>query len=216
MLVRSTPSVGPRLMSSLRAPLARRAVSTASRTTRPWRIAARVGLAAAVAAACHAPTRPDSALVLTTDRPAYAAAPLAGGPTQYTFTVVARLRNTSEAPVYFEACGTAPLLVYAVELIGGEDPDGSAFSPGWSCPAGPPLVVAPGAERVDTLALRGPTAFLHGIPGVSAPQPLGAVRGRMRLVYGGRTCAGRGACPPDAAGRPVTIRSTEFTVAPAS
>jgi hypothetical protein len=172
----------------------------------------RRALAASLAAAAcggSAPTAPDAWFPLATDRSSYNASPVPGaGVRQYEFTVVARLRNASAAPLYFESCGASAVLVYGVELVDGGDQDGSAYDPAWSCPGGPPLALAAGAERADTLRLWGPNGFVGG-------RGLGALSGRMRIVYGARTCPGAGACGPEAATEAVTVRSSAFTVAAA-
>jgi hypothetical protein len=166
--------------------------------------------AAATLAACSSATAPaaadDVAAALTLDRARYVAARVspAGTLPQYAVTVVARLRNGSTEPLRLEACGAAPGPIHGVEQVRPAHPDGSAFSPVWGCPAGPPLVLAPGAERVDTLVLRGPT-------GVQGGRVLGALQGTVRLTYPATQCPAAGPCEGGAA-RAVRLRSGEVAI----
>jgi hypothetical protein len=167
-------------------------------------------LTAAVLAACSSATAPaaadDAAAAITLDRARYVAARVspAGTLPQYAVTVVARLRNDGAAPLHLEACGAAPGPIYGVEQVRPADPDGSAFSPVWGCPAGAPLVLAAGAERVDTLVLRGPT-------GVQGGRVLGALQGTVRVTYPATQCPAAGPCEGDAA-RAVRLRSGEVAI----
>jgi hypothetical protein len=167
--------------------------------------------AAAVLTACSSTTAPppggDVAAAISLDRARYVAARVspAGAFPLYAVTVVARLRNDGAAPLHLEACGAARGPIYGVEQVRPADPDGSAFSPVWGCPAGAPLVVAPGAERVDTLVLRAPN-------GVQAGRALGALAGTVRVTYPAAQCPAAGPCEGGAA-RAVRLRSDEVAIA---
>src|SRR5438105_11358060 len=138
-------------------------------------------------AACeHTPTELDpGGGLLVTDAGAYVARHErgTGGYAEYGFTVVARFTNTTSRTLYLENCfPDAKGPTFGVALVDPPaDAFGSAYSPFWAC-VGVDLahmvVVRPGATRVDTIHVVGPTA----VDGITQ-RPLGAFDGRMRLVY---------------------------------
>jgi hypothetical protein len=121
--------------------------------------------------------------VIETDRASYVAASVApeGGRPLYAFTVITRLTNRSDRPVRLGRCHPdAPHPMHGILLVDADDDgEGSAFSPAWACAAGGSFVVQPGATRVDTLRIQGPTAT-DGRTG----RVIGRLEGRMRLTYG--------------------------------
>ncbi len=139
-------------------------------------------LAALAAGACAEATGPDSAVVATTDATSYVAEIIPGSAprTRYAFRVVVRIDNRSARPVALARCApgsTSP--IFGVTLQADSVALRSAFDPGWSCVGGvPPLVLAPGATRLDTLAIQGPTAF-DGVSGA----PRGVTAGLMTIHF---------------------------------
>jgi hypothetical protein len=119
--------------------------------------------------------------IIQTDRASYVAVDVSAGrgPSTYAFTIVARYTNRTGAPVRLGRCSPdSPVPVHDVALVGARAGEGSAFSPVWGCPHGPAFVVQPGATRIDTLRIQGPTV-VDGKTG----RPSGRLEGRMRLVY---------------------------------
>lgn len=118
------------------------------------------------------------ASVVWTDRAAYEAVPLSSAaPSTYAFAIVVRTENRGDQPLLLGRCtpeSTSP--IYDVRVVGGGE---SAYSPVWACP-GPasPIVLMPGEWRDDSLQLLGPRIVLQG------GQPVGALEGRMQLVFG--------------------------------
>lgn len=134
-------------------------------------------VSAVVACSDAGPSAPSTRL-LTTDSASYVANPIGGNSVDV--RVITTLRNASPLPMSLPRCTTdAHSPIYSVELTPGE-PGTAAYDPAWGCVGGaPPLIVAPGAVRVDTLLLRGP-AF-----GGSDGKPIGLLEGSFRIVYGG-------------------------------
>ncbi len=132
---------------------------------------------------------PEPALLLTTDRPDYAASYLHGEGTYriYGFTIIARLENRFMQRLFISRCfPNSPGPIYDVALIDGTDAWGSAYSKAWGCVGhDQQFPLEPGQIRVDTLALQGPW-FFDGRTG----HPFGTLAGRMRLLYGLGTCPG--------------------------
>lgn len=116
---------------------------------------------------------------------------------QYEVAVVTSIRNTSATPLYLAGCGSSLTPIYGVELLPPTDPEGSAFSPIWACPAGSPIVIPAGAMRTDTITLRAPTRVQHG-------RPLGVVEGAVRIVFEAATCWSEAACAR------ATVRSVQL------
>jgi hypothetical protein len=116
------------------------------------------------------------------DRASYVATPLAGpgGAGSYGFTVIARYENRTGQPVYLAQCG-APggPPIYSIPVAG--DTGWSAYNPVWACFPVPPTVLIAGSVRIDTLTMRGPTAF-------NGAEPIGVLAGTFRLVYATRAC----------------------------
>ena len=142
-----------------------------------------LGAALAALPACAAPASapPPAGGALVTDAAAYVARPLARTPGRYGFAVVARYTNRRAAPIRLAWCGLgARRPTYGIETVG-PDPggEGAAYNPNWGCVGhDDPIVVVPGATRVDTLALEGP----NGWDG-RTQRPFGALEGTFRLVY---------------------------------
>ena len=144
-------------------------------TSHPPRAAAPLLLLALAAACAPAPESADvegadeSAAAIRTDRETYS---LAGGE----LVVVATYRNASPDTVFIRPCGTRVPL-WELEARQG---DGwvRALSPACTMIAAPPLALAPGAARTDTLRLAG----APGAPSVPRLEA-GQVPGTFRLTY---------------------------------
>lgn len=97
-----------------------------------------------------------STFSFTTDKSVYLATALGSGFISYTFTVIARYANNGATPIILlNACGPHPTWnIWGV----GNNVGISEYDPEDLClvPA-PPMVVAPGAVRVDTIQFTGPT-----------------------------------------------------------
>lgn len=160
----------------------------------------------AFAACSSSPTEPSRSASVTLNASEFVAARLFPESTlpQYQIIVVTSIQNTGAGPLYLTACGSSPTPVFGVELVSPNNPEGSAFNGAWACPAGAAHVLAPGAQRTDTLTLRAPRAVQNG-------RTLGVVEGTMRVVFVGSTCR----APDDCAGRAsheVRLPSSPFTV----
>ena len=110
---------------------------------------------------------------------------------QYGFDLVARFTNPTDETIYLSrAYPDQPRPDYGVILVSGDDEWGSAYS---TVIAGvghdDQIAVAPGETRVDTLRLRGPSAW-DGRTG----ERFGQLEGEMRLSYQPQGCRGDGAC----------------------
>jgi hypothetical protein len=133
---------------------------------------------------------------LTTDSMVYTARPTgrAGNSTQYAFTVIARLANRGDAPLYVPRCyPTSPGPVYGVQLLDTAatpqpgTANRAAYNRMWGCVGhNNPIEVSPGAVRIDTLRLVGPTMW-SGQGG----EGIGRVEGRFRLSYQVGVCRRR-------------------------
>lgn len=112
---------------------------------------------------------------IRTDRARYELQTSADGATRE-FVVVATYVNRGADTVYVRPCGTS---IPAWEL---EQRDGgtwrSALSPACTMIAAPPLAVAPGAERTDSLRIAGAAR-----PGVAPEFAVDSLPGTYRLVY---------------------------------
>ncbi|MDX1394811.1 MAG: hypothetical protein R3195_10475 [Gemmatimonadota bacterium] len=102
-------------------------------------------------------------------------APLGPG-WEYEFEVAARFTNAGPDSLFVQTCGGASP-IYGVVPASGDDDVESAFDPAWACAGGGLLAVAPGAARVDTFTITGPTALSITF------EPLGVFEGWWRLVY---------------------------------
>lgn len=135
---------------------------------------------ALLASACAFPTEALPRVAVETDATSYVAEALPGAPprTQYAFRVIVRTTNSSLGPVRLARCNpqsSGP--IFGVELHPGSAGTRSAFSPAWACVGGvEPFEIPPGAARVDTLILQGPTV-VNGITG----EPVGVAEGTMVL-----------------------------------
>ena len=133
-----------------------------------------------LASACVSPTGTLPGVVVATDATSYVAELVPGTPprTHYAFRVIVRTTNGSLQPVHLGRCNpesAGPLfgVVLHPEAAGAR----SAYDPIWACVGGAqPIVIRPGAERVDTLIVQGPTVF-NGVTG----EPLGVAEGTMSL-----------------------------------
>ena len=120
---------------------------------------------------------PAATFSFTTDSMVYTPAASGTAPyIQYTFTVVARYTNNGTAPVtLLNACGPHPTWnIWGV----GNNVGISEYDPQSLClvPA-PPLTVAPGAVRLDTIQFRGPvTTSADGTP-------FSPLYGQFRITY---------------------------------
>lgn len=131
--------------------------------------------------------------IFTTSDTSYVAMrePGGGAVERYGFTVIARYRNPTDAPIYLARChATSPNPLYGVQLVDASRPAESAYSPVWACAAhDKQIVVAPGATRFDTLTIDGPATW-----STVTKKPLGVFEGRFRLAYGPQRCPGDGTC----------------------
>jgi hypothetical protein len=159
-----------------------------------------------ITACSSSPTEPSRSANVTLNASEFVATRLFPESTlpQYQITVITSIRNTGAGPLYLTACGSSPTPVFGVELVSPSNPEGSAFNRAWGCPAGAEHVLAPGAQRTDTLTLRAPSAVQNG-------RALGAVEGTMRVVFLGTTCRTPDKCSGDAV-REVRLPSAPFTV----
>lgn len=132
--------------------------------------------------------------LITTDRDAYTATHVRDEGTyrQYGFTLIARFQNRTGDAIYLDRCyPDASRPIYGVELLGATRPLESGYDPVWACVGHDnPIVVQPGAERVDTLRITGPTSW-DGRTG----EAMGRLEGRFRLVYQASSCPREARCP---------------------
>jgi hypothetical protein len=176
-------------------------------------IATLAALSAVVLMSCGSPTdRSELAsqqvaeLRLTTDRDAYTARPLGppGPYREFAFKLTARLRNDNDVPVYLDRCtplDSFPMYGFTADSVG---PEGLGYNRAWACVGhDSPLVVPPHSTRTDHYTIVGPSAFTHGT-GVG----LGALEGRLQLVYGLLPCPHADSCFREGA----NVSSNEFTV----
>ena len=135
---------------------------------------------ALLASACASPTEALPGVVVETDATSYVAEALPGTPprTQYAFRVIVRTTNGSRMPVRLGRCNPESAgPIFGVELHPESAGTRSAFSPVWGCVGGvEPIEIRPGAARVDTLILQGPTV-VNGVTG----EPVGVAEGTMVL-----------------------------------
>ncbi len=133
-----------------------------------------------LASACVSPTGALPGVVVETDATSYVAEPLPGTPprTQYAFRVIVRTTNGSLEPVRLGRCNPESAgPIFGVELHPESAGTRSAFSPVWGCVGGvQPIEIRPGAVRVDTLTIQGPTV-VNGVTG----EPVGVAEGTMLL-----------------------------------
>jgi hypothetical protein len=150
----------------------------------------------AVVSGCSALFGPaEQELRVTAERTDYAATYLGGEGSwrQYIVEVVVRTENVGRAPLYIANCGSPPgIPIFGVfQVSGGRGGEpGSAFSPVWACPWFPPIAVAPGEVRVDTLRLRAPSS-VDGITG----EVMGSLEGVKQIGFDVRTCPEGAMCP---------------------
>jgi hypothetical protein len=158
------------------------------RTAVPRSAFAVLAFALAACAPASVPARgppPGSAgLSLRTDRAAYEARYVEGegNHQRFGFRLIARFENRTGAAVFLDRCEpNSPRPIYSVEPTDPARRVGlGGYSPVWACAAHDrPIVVQPGAVRVDTLRIVGPNAW-DGRTG----ERLGPMDGEFRLVYG--------------------------------
>jgi len=162
-------------------------------------------LASSIAPGCQPDfVEPEPNPLLQTDRRQYVASYESGEGNyrRYSFKVLAQISNPGPEPMYLERCfPNSPVPIYGVPLV--NDQLESAYNAPWACVGHHnPIVVAPGATRLDTLRIVGPYAT-DGVTG----QPLGVLEGRFLLFYSA-SCADGLDCPLP---RPL-YRSHSFTV----
>ena len=132
---------------------------------------------------------PDGSLM--TDATGYVAKSLGGaGPfVQYEFAVETRFENRSTAPVFLARCfPDSPQPMYGIVAA---DSSGiqSAYAPFWGCVAhNDQFQILPGAVRVDTFLVRGPTAS-----DAANPEGIGVTSGVFRLMLFVASAPGDGA-----------------------
>lgn len=133
-----------------------------------------------LALACVAPTGALSSVLVETDATSYVAAPVPGTPprTLYAFRVIVRTTNRSLQSVHFGRCNPeSDVPIFGVELHPESADSRSAFDPIWACVGNAqPIEIRPGAVRVDTLIIQGPTV-VNGVTG----EPIGVAEGSMVL-----------------------------------
>ena len=135
---------------------------------------------ALLASACVSPTEALPDVVVETDATSYVAEALPGTPpqTQFAFRVIVRTTNGSRRPVRLGRCNPESAgPIFGVELHPEAAGARSAFDPVWGCVGGvEPIEIRPGAARVDTLTIQGPTV-VNGVTG----EPVGFAEGTMVL-----------------------------------
>jgi hypothetical protein len=126
----------------------------------------------------HEPTAPVARASFTTDKILYVATVNGTLYTRYTVTVIARYANEGVVPIQLGTCNVgATQPIYSVRLVG-DTTDNSAFNPWWGCVGGaPPLTIAPGQVRTDTLELLAPNGW------TSAGVPMGVFDGQVQISY---------------------------------
>jgi len=138
-------------------------------------------------------------LTLQTDRRTYDARPTSDEPPYfYEFTVLARVRNGTARPVQVKRrcpltdaeLQAKPVPDYDVPAV--PEDTGSAYSPVTMCAEivpTPVIVLQPGASRIDTLRIVGPSSWDH-----YTKRPVGNLSGHFRLTYELSPCAARLRC----------------------
>lgn len=122
---------------------------------------------------------------------------------QYLVDVSISFTNESRHAVYLSRCfPESAHPKFGVSLESPANPGGSAFGPVWACPGhDSPIVVVPGATRVDSITLRGPNVY-------QGESPLGHLGGMVRLVYHAYSCRE----PADCLSSETMLRSNEFAI----
>ena len=123
--------------------------------------------------------RSQASLPLQVDRSEYHATRFRTKPSTYSFTLIARYENRTANPLYLSRCTpSAQSPMYVIPEIHHPSLD-SGYDEVWACVAhGSPIVIAPGATRVDTLRIEGPN-ILDG----RTYAPKGRLEGDFRLIY---------------------------------
>ena len=138
-------------------------------------------VASMVALGCGSISGSESNDVLvTTDKPSYEAASLAGG--RFGFQVITRTENVSSRNVIVGRCfPDSRLPIYNVGMADTKGDPMSAYNVAWACVAHDNnFVLTPGAVRVDTLFLTAPNAVNHTGGGSLI---LGQMEGRMVIAF---------------------------------
>jgi len=123
--------------------------------------------------------RSQASMPLQVDRSEYHAARFRTDPSTYSFTIIARYENRTGSPLYLSRCTpSAQGPTYAIPEIHDPTSD-SGYDEVWACVThGSPIVISPGATRVDTLRIEGPN-ILDG----RNYAPKGRLEGDFRLIY---------------------------------
>ena len=130
------------------------------------------------AATCNDPASP-SVTGIRTDSRSYVATRIGGA--EVTVRLILTYSNPADTAVALDRClSTESYPIYSVDLVLPANAEGAAYNPGWACVGGvSPIVVSPMATRVDTITLRGPTAYDN-----TAQRYLGVLSGIFRIRYG--------------------------------
>lgn len=163
-------------------PIRRRRAAVLMRRSAPVFLAFALAACAPASDPAPGPAGHSAELSLRTDRAAYEARYVEGegNHRRFGFRLVARFENRTGAAVFLDRCEpNSPRPIYSVEATDPARRGGFGYSPVWACAAhNRPIVVPPGAVRVDTLRIAGPNAW-DGRTG----ERLGPMDGEFRLVY---------------------------------
>ena len=145
-----------------------------------------------MAATCNDSASP-SVSNLRTDSSSYVATRTGG--VQVAVRLILAYHNPTDTAVALDRClPTDSYPIYLVDLVLPVNAEGAAYNPGWACVGGvSPIIVSPKATRVDTITLRGPTAYDN-----KAQRYLGALSGIFRIGYGGQVSNGFSIALPSA------------------
>jgi hypothetical protein len=104
---------------------------------------------------------------------------------QFGFTLLSRFMNATQDTLYLARCfPDSAYPVYGIEMANPPDRWGAAYNAAWACVGHEsPIIVLPGATRVDTLQITGPNAW-DG----PTKQPFGALEGQFRLHFRFQYC----------------------------
>jgi hypothetical protein len=108
----------------------------------------------------------------------YSHRPTTADQRSYGFLLKARYRNPTGSLIYFQTCrdpSSSP--IFSVVAVS-SDTTRSGYNPFRACPATPPIPLAPGETRVDTVRVSGPV-----VRDGETNEPLGVLEGTFRLVY---------------------------------
>ena len=179
LLTYSSPCTALLLTALARRP--KRRAAAHFRHVRPTGDSVRARVASAVTASFLAAACSDIAgpsLTVSVDRSSYAASPEFAGSPFFQFHVIATYTNSGTRPALLSRCmPDSPRPIYSVFATKGP----SAYTGAWACPGPvPPFTVPPGATRVDTFTVIGPS-MVDG----ATKQPLGKLEGDFYLLVEG-------------------------------